>query len=70
MGQHTAKKVVFVGDGARSNWELQATGFRDAVGILDFFHASEHLGNFCALLKNQRRAQETHHRWAHMLNDG
>ena len=70
MGQHVAKTVVFLADGARSNWDLQATNFPGSVGILDFFHASEHLGNFCALLKDQRQAQATHHRWARMLKGG
>jgi len=70
MGQHKAKKVVFLADGARSNWELQATNFAGSVGILDFYHANQHLGNFCALLKDQCRAQETHHRWARMLKGG
>jgi hypothetical protein len=40
------------------------------VGILDFYHASEHLGSFCTLLKDQRKANATHHRWAQMLLDG
>ena len=70
MGQHFAQKVVFLADGAHTNWELQKTNFPGSVGILDFYHASEHLGVFCGLLKDQRRAKVTHTRWAHMLLDG
>jgi hypothetical protein len=70
MGQHVAQGVVFLADGAHTNWELQKTNFPGSVGILDFYHASEHLGDFCALLKDQRRAPVVHHRWAHMLLEG
>jgi hypothetical protein len=48
MGQHFAEKVVFLADGAHTNWELQKTNFPGSVGILDFYHTSEHLGDFCA----------------------
>ncbi len=70
MGQHFAKKLVFLADGAHTNWELQQTNFPGSVGILDFYHASEHLGVFCSLLTDQRKAKVTHARWAHMLLDG
>jgi hypothetical protein len=70
MGQQVAEKVVFLADGAHANWELQKTNFPASVGILDFFHASEHLGNFCSLLKDQRKTSATHHHWAHMLLEG
>lgn len=70
MGQHGAAEIVFVADGAHTNWELQKTNFPGSVGILDFYHASEHLGDFCRLLKDQRTATELHHRWAHMLKQG
>ncbi len=70
MGQHFAQKLVFLADGAHTNWELQKTNFPGSVGILDFYHASEHLGVFCGLLRDQRKAKATHTRWAHMLLHG
>ena len=70
LGQHFAKKLVFLADGAHTNWELQRTNFPGSVGILDFYHASEHLGVFCSLLIDQRKAKMTHARWAHMLLQG
>jgi len=70
MGQHFARKLVFLADGAHTNWELQQTNFPASVGILDFYHASEHLGVFCSLLADQRKAKVTHARWDHMLLDG
>jgi hypothetical protein len=36
-------EVVFLGDGAPCNWNLAATHFPEAVPILDFWHASEHV---------------------------
>jgi hypothetical protein len=70
MGQHFAQKLVFLADGAHANWELQRTNFPGSVGILDFYHASEHLGVFCSLLADQRKARPTHTRWAHMVLEG
>jgi hypothetical protein len=70
MGQHFAQNLVFLADGAHINWELQKTNFPGSVGILDFYHASEHLGVFCSLLRDQRKAKQTHTRWAHMLLEG
>jgi hypothetical protein len=70
MGQHFAQKIVFLADGAHVNWDLQNTNFPGSVGILDFYHASEHLGDFCELLKDQRKASAVHHRWAHILKQG
>ncbi len=70
MGQHFAKKLVFLADGAHTNWDLQRTNFPGSVGILDFYHASEHLGVFCGLLSDTRKATLTHTRWAHMLLEG
>src|SRR5208283_1326319 len=70
MGQHVAGRVLFLADGAHTNWELQKTNFPGSVGILDFYHASEHLGDFCTLFKDQRKAPGVHHRWAHMLLEG
>jgi len=70
MGQHFAKKLVFLADGAHTNWALQRTNFPGSVGILDFYHASEHLGVFCSLLSDAHKAKLTHTRWAHMLLEG
>jgi len=70
MGQHVAKTVVFLADGAHTNWELQKTNFPGSVGILDFYHASEHLGAFAGLLKDQKKAPAAHHRWARMFRHG
>lgn len=42
-GMERAGKVVFISDGAPWLWDLQQDAFPFAVGILDFYHAAEHL---------------------------
>ncbi len=44
MGQLVAEKIVFLADGARTNWEIQMINFPEAVPILDSYHASEQSG--------------------------
>jgi len=38
-----AKTIVFLGDGARWVWELARVNFPEAICILDYYHACEHL---------------------------
>ena len=42
-GVHFAREVVFLADGQAYNWLLAATHFPEAVQIVDFMHALEHL---------------------------
>ena len=70
MGQLVAEEIVFLADGARSNWEIQMTNFPEAVPILDFYHASEHLGEFCNLMKDPEKGQKRYGGWGKMLLDG
>ncbi len=42
-GVTTAKEVVFLGDGAKANWALAEMHFPNAIHILDFYHACEHI---------------------------
>ena len=50
MGFLDAPRTLFLGDGARHNWELQQTHFPGAIPILDYYHAAEHLADYCKLL--------------------
>jgi len=70
MGQLVGEKIVFIADGAKTNWEIQMTNFPEAVPILDFYHASEHLGDFCQLIKDSKQGQRRYGRWVQMLLDG
>lgn len=42
-GHHFAREVVVIGDGAPWIWQIAATQFGNAVQIVDFFHACQHL---------------------------
>jgi len=44
---------LFLGDGAPCNWNIASTYFPDAVMILDFYHASEHLSELSKVLYSQ-----------------
>ena len=70
MGQMKAKEVVFLADGAKHNWEVQQTNFPDAIPILDFYHAMEHLGDFCFLFQKEQRGKQAYAKWRDMLMEG
>ena len=48
-GYPSAQRVVFTADGAEWIWRMVADRFPDAVQIVDFYHAAEHLGTLCHL---------------------
>lgn len=57
-GYAKARTVVFLGDGAEWIWNMVEDRFRDAVQIVDFYHACEHLHTLCQTLEadtNQAR---------------
>ena len=70
MGMEGAQKVVFLSDGLRANWQICFDHFPGAIQILDFYHASEHLGEFCRLFKNPETGQQRYGKWYQMLLDG
>jgi hypothetical protein len=70
MGQLKAERVAFLGDGAHSNWEIQKTNFPGAIAILDFYHATEHLSDFCEYTKGVQEKKLAYDRWTTMLIKG
>ncbi len=70
MGLERAKKIIFLSDGLRANWQICFDHFPAAIQILDFYHASEHLGDFCKLFNTPEKGQECYKRWYQMLLDG
>ena len=70
MGQLQAEQVVCIADGAKHNWDIQQTNFPGSIGILDFYHALEHLGAFCDGYKNQQAGKQAYARWRSMLYEG
>jgi hypothetical protein len=49
-GLALARIVIFLGDGAAWIWENARLYFPDAIQILDFYHAVEHLGDLARAL--------------------
>lgn len=67
-GYTRARTVVFLGDGAEWIWNMVADRFQDAVQIVDFFHACEHLHKLCETLENNaQRATELFLAWRRRL---
>ena len=69
-GYATARKTVFIGDGAEWIWNLVNDRFKDAVQIVDFYHACEHLHALCqALESDELRAKTLFHKWRKRLKN-
>ena len=71
-GYATARKTVFIGDGAEWIWNLVNDRFKDAVQIVDFYHACEHLHALCqAMEPDELRAKTLFRSWRkRMKNNG
>jgi Uncharacterised protein family (UPF0236) len=67
-GYARAQRTVYLGDGAAWIWENARLNFPDAVQILDFYHASEHLGELARALHGAgERAKSLQSTWCHEL---
>ena len=66
-GLDRAGQVVFIGDGAAWVWENCRLTFPGAVEILDFYHASEHVGQLASALHEEDPAEAAlcRARWCH-----
>ena len=66
-GLDRARQVVFLGDGAAWVWENCRLTLPRAVEILDFYHASEHVGQLAAAIHDGDPAQAAscRARWCH-----
>lgn len=70
LGLEKAKRLVFLSDGLPANWQICLDHFPDALQILDFYHASEHLGEFCAVYKDSDKGRQRYKGWRTMLLEG
>lgn len=70
MGLLRAKKVVYIADGARHNWEMCMTHLPDAIEILDFYHAIEHLSVFCDHFREMNKGRQRFSEWRSMIKEG
>jgi hypothetical protein len=70
-GYATAKKVVYLGDGSAWVWENARLNFPDAEQIIDFYHASEHIGHLAAALwgTGTPQAKEWQTHWCRIIKD-
>lgn len=66
-----AKRVVFLGDGAAWIWENARQTFPDAIEILDFYHASEHVGELAKAIHEHDppAAAALRERWCHEMKE-
>ena len=66
-----AQQVIFLGDGAAWVWEIARTGFPQAAQILDYYHASEHVGKLArAIYEDAGCAQNWALRWRSLFYEG
>lgn len=67
-----ASDVAFLGDGAAWNWELQRVFFPMALGIVDFYHAAEHVTHVVDLIEDHHSpsGRKRRKRWIKLLLRG
>ena len=69
-GYAAAKKTVFIGDGAEWIWNMVNDCFKDAVQIVDFYHACEHLHTVCEILETDEiRIKSLFKKWRKRLKN-
>ena len=71
-GLGRAQQVICLGDGAAWVWENRRLNFPGALEILDFYHATEHVGSLAKALHDTdpHRAKTQQSEWCHdMKND-
>jgi hypothetical protein len=71
-GLFYAKRVVVLGDGAEWVKNIAQTHFGMAQFIIDYYHASEHIGCLCLALfgRDLKRVDDYRARWTDSLWDG
>ena len=70
-GLGRADQVVYLGDGAAWVWENCRLNFPGAVEILDFYHATEHVGELAKALHDNDplRAASKQSQWCHTMKE-
>jgi Uncharacterised protein family (UPF0236) len=71
-GLGRAKHVLFLGDGAPWIWNLQQDRWTEAIGLLDFYHASQHCWNIWRVARGEKdpRLPQWMDRRLHWLRHG
>ena len=67
-----APQVIYIADGAPWNWELQRAFFPMALGIVDFYHAAEHVTAVVDLIEDHHSpsGRKRRRRWVKLLLRG
>ena len=47
MGVEQARRLIFLSDGLQASWQICLDHLPGALQILDFYHTTERLGEFC-----------------------
>jgi hypothetical protein len=55
QGLAGAKETLFLGDGAPWIWNLKQDRWAQAIGVLDFYHASQHVWDLGRALKGEKQ---------------
>lgn len=69
-GLAKATKQAFLGDGAHWIWEIARVNFPEAIQILDYYHASEHLHELHLALFGEHATSSPLSRWKDWLWEG
>jgi len=69
-GLGRAKNLEMLGDGASWIWNLKDNRWQEAVEVLDFYHASEHVWALGRLLKGEEQARTWVEPLLHQLRHG
>jgi hypothetical protein len=67
-----SRDIAYLGDGAAWNWEIQRIFFPEALGIVDFYHAAEHVAKLVDLIEDHRTptGRKRRRRWVKQLLRG
>lgn len=55
---HISDKVLVIGDGAKWIWKLQEKHFPKSIGIVDWYHAVEHLWKIAEIIYGNRESAQ------------
>ena len=68
LGVRPGTALVVVSDGAEWIWNIVSDRFKEAVGVVDFWHAADHLHKLCEFVEGKGGAADAlFEQWRHKL---